>query len=225
MSTLGRGSVGSAVLSRGEGFVGGISAFVGKIRENTAERVTQSREWKRVGIEMVVVLAILAIPSKIILDIRTSDLQYVSNTRATRVATANTIKRGQALQKNESQYKATQSQDALMIPQSVGYSSIVSTMTTIASDAGVTLISISAPGKVMTTIAGSVHEWSINATVEGTYAAIQSYINMVQNQPRLYQVQQVQIAVSTVGVSSGGAQTLGGQNDNAVVALDMESLR
>lgn len=187
---------------------------------------------KRVLTEFVVIAFVLAIPSKIIWSIRDANLAYIANTHAQRAAVKEQVAQGKALVAKEGSYKALEAQDALKVPKAVGYSGIVNTLTTLAGRTGVQLVTVSAPSKKPAPIKGSVYQWTVNATITGSFPAIQSYIDSLQSEPRLYQVQQVQIGVASFGASGGvggGAaaahvQTFSGGIDNAVLAINVESL-
>ena len=188
---------------------------------------------RRALTEFVVVALLLAIPSKIIWGIRDGDLAYIANTQAHRAAVQEQISQGRSLLSKEGSYKALQAQDSLKVPKSVGYSGIVSTLTTLAGRTGVELVTVSAPSKRPAPIAGSVYQWTVITTITGSFPAIQSYIDALQGEPRLYQVTQAQIGVASVGATTAGAgagaatghtQTFSGSIDNAVLTLDVETL-
>jgi hypothetical protein len=179
-----------------------------------------------------VIALVLAIPSKIIWSMRDANLAYIANTHAQRAAVQEQLAQGKALSLKEKTYKSLGIQDALKIPMSIGYSGIVNTLTTLAGRTGVELVTVSAPSKKPAPIAGSVYQWTINATITGSFPAIQSYIDALQSEPRLYQVQQVQIGAASVGAgggvsagaATGHAQSFSGGIDNAVLAVNVETL-
>jgi len=189
---------------------------------------------RRALTEFVVIALLLAIPSKIIWDMRSANLAYIANTHAQRAAVQEQIAQGQSLLPKLQSYKALQAQNLLKVPKGVGYSGIVSTLTTLAERTGVELVTVSAPSKRPAPIAGSVYQWTVNTTITGSFPAIQSYIDTLQSEPRLYQVTQVQIGVANAGSSAaagpGGpgaavhAQGFSGGIDNAVLTIDVETL-
>ena len=190
-----------------------------------------SDTWRRTLTEFVVIAVLLAIPSKLIWDIRDSSLAYIANTKAERAATQAQIAQGKALLNKSTSYKTLLAQDAVKVPKTVGYSQILSTLTTLAGRSGVALDTVSAASKKPAPIAGAVYEWTVDATITGPLSRIQSYIDELQAEPRLYQVTQAQIAVAGVGASAASSHTatstptsFNGSIDNAVLTIGVESL-
>ena len=190
-----------------------------------------SDTWRRGLTEFVVIAILLAIPSKLIWDMRDSSLAYIANTKAERAATQAQIAQGKALLQKADIYKALQAQYALKVPKTVGYSQILSTLTTLAGRSGVELDTVSAASKKPSPIAGAVYEWTVNATITGPLSQIQSYIDELQSEPRLYQVTQAQVAVAGVGASAASPHvntstqtSFNGSIDNAVLTIGVESL-
>ncbi len=192
---------------------------------------------KRALTELMVIALLLAIPSKLIWDKRDANLAYIANTAAQRLAVQQQVAQGETLASQEASYKALELQNALKVPKTIGYSGIVSTLTALAGRMGVELVSVTAPSRRPDPIAGSVYQWTINVTITGSFPAIQSYIDTLQNEQRLYQVQQVQIGVASGGAGGGVAsgagpgaaaghtQTFSGGIDNAVLAINVETVK
>ena len=187
--------------------------------------------------EFLVIAILLAIPSKIIWDMRDSSLRYIASTKAERAATQAQIAQGRALLTKTAKYKGLLAQEAVQVPKTVEYSQVVSTITTLAEHNGVELDTVSAPSKRPSPLvagpgAGAVYEWTVDATITGPLPQIQSYIDALQAEPRLYQVTQAQLGVAGVGtgagakpaVGTGAAPTFQGSIDTAILAIDVESL-